>query len=228
MLAFNESLLKIALFQIVFFICGSIYLNGGYASALDGGLKDAQIFLKRLGYDLWEPRETIGPHTHEAIKAFQSNHGLPANGKLDKEVSAHIAKICHEYEQCLSEVVNDLKKKIKQDVEVDAGFKGYEERYNLMVNVKVGGGSFTLDWTDSAPEVALANMQAFVEGKRSAKPVVSRCDQAASNFLKNSVTDKVHKTMEFVKVPKGCFQMGSDNGSSHEKPATKCVWLNIG
>lgn len=51
-----------------------------------------QSDLIRLGYDPGPIDGLMGPRTSAALRAYQRDHGLAADGRLSQEVAAHIAQ----------------------------------------------------------------------------------------------------------------------------------------
>jgi len=65
--------------------------GGGTASAAsDGTVSDIQAALMRRGYDPGPVDGRYGPRTAEAIRRYQSDHGLVADGRASPDLLEHM------------------------------------------------------------------------------------------------------------------------------------------
>ena len=55
-------------------------------------MKQAQSILNDMGYEAGPADGKAGAKTREAIKAFQSDRGIPVNGRLDSTTQAELIR----------------------------------------------------------------------------------------------------------------------------------------
>ena len=61
-------------------------------ASVNMSMRDAQVKLNELGFNVGAPDGAGGPKTTNALRTFQKERGIPVNGRLDNATKAELLK----------------------------------------------------------------------------------------------------------------------------------------
>lgn len=184
-------------------------------AASDPQLEKLQGDLAALGYDPGPADGLWGSRTRDALKQFQGDQKLPTTGKGD--------------EQTLDRLRSEVKKRAAvgdkpMPITADAPAAASESEQK---NPAIGGNSPPIDATMEAakpdlPTQAPAHREVSHDSMPARQPKFSGGKTASTPSL--FVDERTG--IVFVRVPGGCFRMGSDHASDEQPVHEVCVHEN--